>query len=147
MIALSSVLGKTFHLLLADRLTNYLTENKFIDKATQKAFINRVNGVVEHNQCLHEIIDHAKSLHRTAHITFFDLEDAFGSVQHNIISHSLLRFRIPIAVHDYIINLYSMLNGTVVTKDWTSVRFKFNKGVFQGDPLSPVDPCYLPYGF
>jgi len=138
MIALSSVLGKTFHLLLAHRITTFLTENSFIDKTIQKAFIQKVNGVIEHNQCLHEIIDHARAKKRTAHMTFFDLEDAFGSVQHNLISHSLLRYRIPRPVHDYIMNLYSMLNGTVTTKNWFSNKFNFKKGVFQGDPLSPI---------
>ena len=109
-----------------------------IDKTTQKAFISKVNGVIEHNQVLHEIIDHAKCNRLTAHLTFFDLEDAFGSVQHDLISYSLKRYRIPTAVHDYIMNLYSMLCGTVVTKEWSSHPFKFNKGVFQGDPLSPI---------
>ena len=35
-------------------------------------------------------------------------------------------------------NLYSTLNGSVVTKKWTSENFTFKKGVFQGDPLSPI---------
>ena len=35
-------------------------------------------------------------------------------------------------------NLYQNLNGTVVTKSWSSANFKFRKGVFQGDPLSPI---------
>ena len=138
MIALSSVLGKTFHLLLAHRISSYLTSNNFIDKSTQKAFLSKVNGVLEHNQTLHEILDHAKLNKRTVHSTFFDLEDAFGSVDHKLISYSLLRYKIPIEIHSYIMNLYSTLKGTVVTKDWSSEEFTFNKGVFQGDPLSPV---------
>ena len=138
MIALSSVLGKTFHLLLSNRLSSFLIDNGYIDKTTQKAFVSRVNGVIEHNQVLHEIIEHSKPNKKTAHITFFDLEDAFGSVQHNLISFSLKRYDVPIQIHDYIMNLYSILKGTVVTKDWTSQQFNFEKGVFQGDPLSPI---------
>ena len=138
MIALSSVLGKTFHLLLSKRITSYLTSNNFIDSSTQKAFISKINGVIEHNQCLHEILDHAKLNKRTVHSTFFDLEDAFGSVDHKLISFSLLRYKIPIEIHNYIMNLYSTLRGTVVTKGWSSEEFPFNKGEFQGEPLSPV---------
>ena len=47
------------------------------------------------NQCLQEIIKSARIDKKTAHITFFDLEDAFGSVQHNSISHCLKRFQFP----------------------------------------------------
>ena len=138
MIALSSVLGKTFHLLLSQRISSYLTSNGYIDKSTQKAFISKINGVIEHCQCLHEILDHAKFNKRTVHCTFFDLEDAFGSVNHDLISFSLRRFKIPVEIQDYIKNLYSTLNGTVVTKEWSSKKFDFKKGVFQGDPLSPI---------
>ena len=94
--------------------------------------------MIEHNQVLQEIILHARSNKKTLHLTFFDLEDAFGSVQHNLIEHCLKRYKIPSQISDYIINLYKTLNGTVVTKSWTSENFKFNKGVFQGDPLSPI---------
>ena len=138
MIALSSTLGKTFHLLLANRISDYVSANKFIDTEMQKAFMKKINGVIEHNQCLQEVLSHARANKKTVHATFFDLEDAFGSVQHNIISHALLRYNIPPAVHDYILDLYGKLQGTVVTKSWTSETFSFKKGVFQGDPLSPI---------
>ena len=138
MIALSSVLGKVFHLLLSQRISTFVTSNELIDPKIQKAFMHNINGVIEHNQCLQEIIKSARVNKKTAHVTFFDLEDAFGSVQHNLISFCLKRFQFPDSVHDYIMNLYQSLNGTVVTKSWTSENFKFNKGVFQGDPLSPI---------
>ena len=38
----------------------------------------------------------------------------------------------------YIANLYSNLKGSVATKSWTSEKFPFKKGIFQGDPLSPI---------
>ncbi len=133
MIALSSTFGKTYHQIVAKRLVDYFTSNGYIDKTVQKAFINRVNGVIEHNQTLQEIIKHAKTNRKTVHMTFFDLEDAFGSVQHNLISRSLKRFSVPVEIHDYIMALYGRLDGTVVTPEWSSQPFTFNKGVFQGD--------------
>ena len=138
MIALSSVLGKTFHLLLSQRLASYLTANNFIDSSIQKAFLNKINGTIEHNQCIQEILLNARSNRRTAHLTFFDLADAFGSVQHNLISHCLQRYQVPLPVQNYIMNLYNILGGSVVTKSWTSNKFEFKKGVYQGDPLSPI---------
>ena len=103
-----------------------------------KCILRGINGVVEHNQVFQELIRHAKANKRTIHATFFDLEDAFGSVQHNLISHSLNRFDIPENISNYVLNLYSNLQQGVVFQQWSSDQFKFTKGVFQGDPLSPI---------
>ena len=138
MIALSSTFGKTFHQILSQRFSHYLTVNGYIDATTQKAFLRGINGVIEHNQVFQELIRHAKANKRTIHATFFDLEDAFGSVQHNLISHSLNQFDIPENISNYVLNLYSNLQGSVVSQQWSSEQFKFAKGVFQGDPLSPI---------
>ena len=64
------------------------------------------------------------------HITWFDLEDAFGSVSHDLISTSLDRMHLPVNVKEYIIALYGNLRGKIRTSEWTSEEFKFNKGVF-----------------
>ena len=73
MIALTSCLGKTYHLLLAERFTSYLTENHFIDSFLQKAFLPEINGCVEHNITLDEIIKNAKTKKKTVNVTFFYL--------------------------------------------------------------------------
>ena len=38
---------------------------------------------------LEEIISQAKTNKKTVHVTFFDLEDAFGLVPHPLIIHTL----------------------------------------------------------
>ncbi len=85
MIALGSTCAKLFHQLLAPRFVTYLTRNRYIDKTIQKTFISKINGTIEHNQVLSEIIQHSKANRHTLHTTFFDLEDAFGSIQHELI--------------------------------------------------------------
>ena len=97
-----------------------------------------MSGCIDHNVIMQEIIGHCKSSRRTVHITFFDLEDAFGSISHDLIPLSLDRMRIPENVKHYIVSLYRKLKGKVRTGDWVSEQFSFNKGVFQGDPLSPI---------
>lgn len=138
MIALSSVVGKIYHQILAERFEHYVRNNKLIDCRFQKAFVQGISGCTDHNVIVHEIIRHAKSNSRTAHISWFDLEDAFGSVQHDLIFLMLARLNVPEAIQHYIKNLYSSLSGRAVTKDWTSKEFGFKKGIFQGDPLSPL---------
>ena len=138
MISLTSCVSKVFHQILANRTTDYLTGNSFLQRDTQKAFINGINGCIEHNMVLQEVISHSKANKKTCHIMFFDLADAFGSVSHQLISFSLKRFDLPLNVCSYIDNLYSSLNGYVKGPTWQSKNFKFSKGVFQGDPLSPI---------
>ena len=85
-----------------------------------------------------EIVKNAKSNKKTCHITFFDLEDAFGSVPHSLIDFSLERNFVPPVIRKYLHNLYSHGLAVVNTKSWRTDSFKFKRGVFQGDPLSPV---------
>ena len=138
MIALSGCIGKTYHLLLANRLTTFLTANKLIDPSLQKAFLPGINGCIEHNVVMEEIFKDAKHNKRTAHITFFDLEDAFGSVPHSLIDVTLEQNFIPENIRPYFHNLYSHAQAVTQTKTWRSDPFSFKQGVFQGDPISPV---------
>ena len=91
MIALSGCIGNTFHLLINQRLTNFLVKNKLVDPAMQKAFLPGINGCIEHNLAMEEVIKNARKNRKTAHISFFDLEDAFGSVPHTLIDETLKR--------------------------------------------------------
>ena len=61
-----------------------------------------------------------------------------GSVSHDLIPICLDRMRLPVNVKNYIASLYGKLKGKIRTPNWVSEEFKFNKGVFQGDPLSPI---------
>ena len=84
MIALSSTTGKIFHQILADRIETFVTDNDFVDRTVQKGFLHGISGCLDHNTLVHEIIKHTKKSRRTVHITWFDLEDAFGSVPHDL---------------------------------------------------------------
>ncbi len=138
MISLTSCVGKLFHQIVANRIEIFVLTNDLIDSETQKAFLKGINGCIEHTTIMRELIADARSSKRTIHVTFFDLADAFGSVEHNLIDYTLRRNGIPTPVCDYVQNLYSRLQGSVKTKDWTSEPFNFKRGVFQGDPLSPI---------
>ena len=55
-----------------------MIENGYLDPSAQKAFIEGINGCLEHVQVVQEIIQHAKDHKITVIITWFDLPDAFG---------------------------------------------------------------------
>ena len=105
-IALSNTIVKTLHLILAKRVTTFLITNKVVDPAVQKAFLPGISGCTEHNAVMEEIIKHIKHTRKTAHIAFFDLADAFGSVPHDLIHHILEQNQIPHSVRAYIKELY-----------------------------------------
>ena len=123
---------------MSERISKYLVGNGYIDVNTQKAFVGGLSGCEDHNLVMGEVINHAKTNGRTAHITWFDLEDAFGSVSHELIQICMDRMHLPAEVKGYIISLYEKLRGKVRTSKWVSEEFVFSKGVFQGDPLSPI---------
>ena len=101
MIALTSCVGKLYHQLLANKIIDFLTTNKLLDSDTQKAFIPKVNGCVEHGYVLQEAIAHSRQKKKTLHCTFFDLADAFGSVNHELIEYTLKRNHLPECVSTY----------------------------------------------
>jgi len=68
MIALSSTIGKIMHQILAERTVKFMIGNNYINPLIQKAFISKINGTIEHNQVLHEIIKHAKRNKKSFHI-------------------------------------------------------------------------------
>ena len=138
MIALTNCIGKIYHLLLSKRFTSFLLDNNYIDAKMQKAFLPGINGCIEHNICLDEIIKDVKNKRKTVHITFFDLADAFGSVPHNLITATLKRNNFPPEIQFYINQFYTNIQARVQTQTFKSEIFQFKRGVFQGDPLSPI---------
>ena len=123
MISLKSSIAKTYHLLLAK-----------IDEKIQKAFLPSIIGTIEHNVVLDKIISQAKTNKKT----FFDLEDAIGSVPHPLIIHTLKRFNVPAEIQLYINTLYNNRLSSVFTDSFFTDGFPFKIGVFQGDPLSSI---------
>ena len=62
----------------------------------------------------------------------------FGSVSHSLIPICLEHYNIPAKEINYIVNLYSKLQGKVKTGNWETEIFQFKKGIFQGDNYSPI---------
>ena len=67
-------------------------------------------------------------------IAWIDLENAYGSVPHKLITFALNHV-IPYLV-ELVRNLYINLTVSVITPSWSTASFDMEIGVFQGDPLS-----------
>ena len=75
--------------MLADKMLEYMTENKYIDKTIQKVFMKKTPGCLEHTQALMEEIKDAKSNRRHIFVVWVDLTNAYGRVPHNLIVYAL----------------------------------------------------------
>ena len=136
MIALTANVAKLFHSMESSRTISFMITNGYLDPSAQKAYIQGINGCVEHVQVIQEVINHAKANNRTVHLTWFDLIDAFGSLSHVLIPYVLRHYNLPQEIVSYISHIYSRLKGKVVTPNWESDIFNFLRGTFLGDPFS-----------
>lgn len=137
-IALTSTISKVFHSILAKRMLQFATANRIIDPSIQKGFLHGVKGCPEHSTVLQSMIRHAKRCHKTLHCIWLDLKNAFGSVRHDLLLHSLRMANIPENILTYIANFYKNIRVCVRTETFTTRAIDLKVGVFQGDTLSPI---------
>ena len=137
-ISLTSALGKTFHTIIAHRLTQHLTEHHVIDPQIQKGFLPSINGTLEHTQTLCSLLRHYQK-HKTQYcLAQLDLSNAFGSVPHHIIHAALKWAQVPPEVIHYIKNTLTDAHMRIKCYEGLTQPISIRKGVLQGDTLSPI---------
>ena len=132
------VIPKLFHKILVKRLESYLLQNGIVNPSIQKEFLMGINGTAEHiftaTAFIENVIQHSSPLT----VTFLDLQNAFGSVAHTLITDILIHIKLPDNVILYISDGYSKLTAFVKIKDWTTPTFEIKRGMFQGNTLSLI---------
>ncbi|XP_072048311.1 uncharacterized protein [Amphiura filiformis] len=103
--------------LLAQRTISYLTENEHIDKSIQKGFMEKISGRVEHTESLSEVIQDAKNNGKPIVTTWLDLQNAYGTVPHNLIQFALDWYHVPDHIRKMIFNYYDESYIYVKTKE------------------------------
>ena len=105
----------------------------------QKGFIPKISGRIEHTHQLAYIIRHAKRKQKTLVVTLLDLKNAFGEVSHLSLIPTMLQFHhIPQKMQNIISELYSGFSTSIVTRTLVTCPLQVEKGVLQGDCLSPL---------
>ena len=104
----------------------------------QKGFIPKISGTIEHTQQLAYIIRQAKRKQKTLVVTLLDLKNAFGEVSHFLIPTVLQFHHIPREMQNIISELYSGFSTSIATKTFVTSPLQVEKGVLQGDCLSPL---------
>ena len=60
-------------------MADFMTANSYIDSSSQKAFLKGINGCIEYIQIIQGVIQEPKEWKATAHCSWYDLTDAYGS--------------------------------------------------------------------
>ncbi len=139
-IALQPVMGKIFSSCIRNRIWDFLISNSLIDTSMQKGFWPGINGVTEHIELLSYLLSHQKKLKRDVYVVLLDLKNAFGEVHHSLIRFSLEHHHVPTDTINLIMSQYTnfFLNVSAARSNLNSGPVKVQRGVLQGDPLSPL---------
>ena len=137
-ITLENVFLKDYTSFIRNRIFEYLKANDYIECRVQKGFIPKISGTIEHTQQLAYIIRHAKRKQITSVVTLLDLKNAFEEVSHSLIPTVLQFHHIPREMQNIISELYSGFSTSIATKTFVTSPLQVEKGVLQGDCLSPL---------
>src|SRR6218665_3307087 len=137
-ITLQPVLYKVLASVIRNRIYAFLEKNKFVDRKIQKGFWPTIDGVAEHTQVLSHVIRDAKRSQRSIVITLLDLKNAFGEVNHSLISASLKYHHVPPEITGLIQDIYSDSRVSISVGNRNSRFIPVGRGVLQGDPCSPL---------
>lgn len=136
------ILINHFHRLLANRLSDYLLSNKYINTTIQKGSIKGekrsiIQQVIKLNSMISNALIHKKKLV----VLFLDIKNAFGSIDKEILYGLLKKYYVDPRFIDYLKSYYDNFTYYVKSDDLETDKDKllnWYEGLIQGDPMSPI---------
>ncbi|XP_016406634.1 uncharacterized protein LOC107739136 [Sinocyclocheilus rhinocerous] len=137
-IALLNVEGKILFSVLAKRLTSYLLANNHIDTSCQKAGVPGFPGCVEHSAMIWDQIQTAKRNRSDLHVVWLDLENAYGSVPHQLISFALNFLYVPLPIQTIVTKYFNTFQVCYTTQEISTGWYPLERGIAMGCSISPI---------
>lgn len=131
-LSITSVATRQLHKILATRLRSSLNLNY-----KQRAFLP-VDGVLENTATLDAILSDARTRYKEVHMATLDVKKAFDSVSHGAIDRCARRLDCQCEFAQYLRSYYEESNTILELSNSTFKTVPVNRGVKQGDPLSPI---------
>ncbi|XP_049337547.1 uncharacterized protein LOC125802987 [Astyanax mexicanus] len=137
-ISLLSVEGKIFFKILANRLTEYLLRNAYIDTSVQKGGVPGMPGCLEHTGVVTQLIREARENRGDTAVIWLDLANAYGSIPHKLVSTALTTYHVPEKINELIWDYYSNFSLRFTSGSVTSAWHRLEKGIITGCTISVV---------
>ena len=137
-IVLEPVMLKVFTSVIRKKIFKFVRDNNYIETNIQKGFWPGLSGTVEHTELLNYLLNDSRNKQRSIVVTLIDLKNAFGEVHHNLIKSILKCHHIPDEIIGMIGNLYTDYGISILTNNFITVPISIERGVLQGDCLSPL---------
>jgi hypothetical protein len=133
-ISLGNTLYKLYTKLWSNRLMDQLQTRL---SSEQKGFMAN-EGCLEHIFVLDTVLNSAKNDKRDLAVAWLDLYNAFGSVPHQLICCNLRQLGFPETFIEIVLDIYKDSTCKVRVGSSTTNPINVERGVKQGDPLSPL---------
>ncbi|CAL7932882.1 unnamed protein product [Xylocopa violacea] len=131
-IAVSSVITRCFHKILANRLSKKLP---FDDR--QRGF-RSADGCSENVFLLDMTLRYHHQRFKSLFLSSIDIAKAFDSISHRAIVDTLISAGVPTTFVNYVKYVYETGTTRFSCPGWMSPPIRPSRGVKQGDPLSPI---------
>ena len=135
-ISISSNLGKLFNKIIYKRLLSFININNLISK-NQIGFKEK-SRTSDHIFTLKTITDHYKQKGKKVFSAFIDLKKAFDTVWRLGLFYKLLKYNVPKRIFNIIHSMYTDTTCKIKFSNGLSNPFLSERGVKQGDVLSPL---------
>ena len=135
-ISLQNAIYKLYVAIWGRRLAGWASEAGAVSPA-QKGFVPG-EGCLEHSFLVRSMMEDARRRHRPLHLVWFDLRNAFGSIPHNLLWHSMRSLGAPEEVVSILMDIYQGSTYTVQTEEGATAAIPQERGVKQGCPISPL---------
>ena len=135
-IALMSCVYKLLMGTLAKRITRWAIHAGILSLEQKCAW--PTEGCYEHTYILKSLVGQARRNRKKRCVEWLDIRNAFGSVPHSAILHTLRHLAVPKELVSLIMNAYTGASTTVKTPDGATRAIPICAGVKQGCPLSPI---------
>ena len=123
---------------LRDTIYSFLKQNGFVKQRIQKVCTHGISSVLEYKSMMGHVITKAYLKQSSVDITLLDLKNAFEEVHYNLINSVLTYYHIPQTAQLLIANLYTGFHSSIISDCFTTPAIPFQRGVLQGDCLSPL---------
>ena len=126
-------MSKIFSKLIESRVHTQLNQQQ----PREQAGFRKNYSTTDHLHSINQLIQKSNEYQLDVHLAFIDYTKAFDSLRHGFLLTALLEQGVPKILVEIIKKMYTNLKARIIT-DKTADYFDINRGVKQGDLLSPV---------